>query len=321
MRTLVASVALLPLALAGCQGEPPAAGDTLVEPTGQVETVTQDLKVPNTKFGKGVPGGMYYNGTLFLTYTGTGNGEINVVRRENGQFLRYTLSQRSSHGSQMINFNGTAFLAFCFLGSVGVLKSTNPADGTSWQSAGVANTENCGADPALVVYGGVLTMFVPNPLNIWQFNYDPASNSWANVAFLGDTATGASPSAVKLGEDLLLSWVGFADGRVFLKKYVFAEGWRQPVVFPKFYRSHLIPGNTPTPSALLIGSVAVGNIGPNTIHFERTFNGSSFEYLGHVDDTTKQRPHGVATDAGFVEFAYRGTNDALYLRSSALPTP
>ena len=323
MRSPIVSIALAPLALVGCQGAPmDEALDPITAPPGEVELVTQELKVPNTKFGRGVPGGMYYNGTLFLTYTGT-DGKINVVRRDGAQFPRYTLNRSSGHGSQMIEFQGTAFLVFCESGGVlRALKTTNPVDGTSWQDAGVAVSDSCDADPALVIYGNVLTAFVPKPRNIVQSNYDPGSNSWSEVNRFNDTVAASSPSAVKLGEDLLLAWVQWTDGRLFIKKYVFAVGWQeQTVIHNRFYRPHLIAGNTPTPSALLIGSVATGNIGRDTIEFERTTNGVNFDFFGRISDLTRQRPHGVATGQSFVEFAYRGTNNALYLRFSALPAP
>jgi hypothetical protein len=319
----LACTGLSMMMLVGCMGEPVDDGRAgpMTAPPGEVETVTRELKVPDTKFGRGVPGGMYYNGTLFMTYTGT-DGRMNVVRRNGTQYPKYTLNRVSAHGSQMIAFQGTAFLVFCEPGGVlRALKTTNPADGTSWQDAGVAVNGSCDADPALVVYGGVLIAFVPKPRNIVQSNYDPGSNSWAEVARFNDTVAASSPSAVKLGEDLLLAWVQWTDGRLFIKRYVAGVGWQgQTIIHNRFYRPHLIAGNTPTPSALLIGSVAAGNIDPDTIQLER-FNGEEFTPLGRVSDVTRQRPHGLATSGSFAELAYRGTNNALYVRSTVLPAP
>ena len=317
----VRRVSMLVLAgfVVGC-GAQPAPG-----PAGSNETeaVVQELRVPDTLFGKGVPGGAYFNGTLFLTYTGT-DSRINVMRRiDDGSFLKQTLPNLSGHGSQLVVFDGWLYMAW--IGLQGNLFTLKTADGFNWEPGAVeAPSERGSTDPGLVVYQGVMTAFYPDvftPNRIIQMNFDPGQSRWLVANTFFDATTNASPSAAVMGNDLLLSWVGRNDGRVFTRKFVPSTGWSAPSVLQAFYRSHVIPVETDPPSVLLLGSTAVGMIDPNVINLELSFDGFAFTYLGRLTDTTGQRPHGLRATGSFVELAYRGTNDGLYYVTSSLPPP
>jgi hypothetical protein len=304
-------IVLAAAVLAGCEGSPPGEGPA------EVETIAQDLKVPNTKIGRGVPGGTYFNGTLFLAYTGT-DEHIHVVRRVNDQFLGQKLPFKASAGPQLTVYNGSLYLAYATkYNEFDALKSQ---DGLQWFSA-VGNNPlpRIKYEPGLSVYAGTLRAFVvfdTDTAGVAQFDYNAGANSWAHVDSPGGD-TIVSPSAAVLGDDLVLSWVD-PDRQVRTRKFDPSVGWGLDNVLSRFYLSHLITADTSSPSLLLLGS-GTANIGSKQIHFDRTFDGVTLQPLGYVGDVTAHRPHGIRADGSSVEVTYRGTNNALYVRWSALP--
>jgi hypothetical protein len=309
------AIVMLVLA-AACEGAPPPAGQN-------VEAVVQELKVPGALVGRGVPGGTYFQGYLFLTFTGT-DGRINVMRRDSsGNWTQTVLPSISSFGAQIIEYNGHLFMAY--LDQFKRFQSKTSSDGTNWTNLPETLLPLGANEPGLVVYQGWLIAYVPDDPphggsdGIYQFNFDTGSNSWFHHDTLEYAFTFDSPSAAVLGDRLVVSWVRDVGRKPRNRIFDPSTGWGGDFTYERAYRSHLITADTSPPSLLLLGSVSAGNIGPNELNFDSTTNGVDLNYLGHVGDISKHRPHGIRANGSLIELAYRGTNNGLYYRTVSLP--
>jgi hypothetical protein len=296
-------------------------GMTVDEATVEAPAPNGIIQVPGAKFGRGVPGGTRFKGTLFLTFTGT-DGRINILRWVEDHFEKSIRPEKSGHGSQMAVLNDVLYLAW--VDEFKRFRSMKSNDGISWDPVNETALPEGNSDPGLVVYQGVLTAFVPDeppPFGsngIYQFNYNASMNAWFLVANIPYAFTGASPSAAVLGDDLVLSWVD-QQGRVNTETFISNTGWCCSKIHPIVLRSHLIAITGPTPSLLLMGSHP--NIAPDQIGFHKSGADRNFMRLGEISDLTRQRPHGLEASSAAVELAYRGTNDGLYWGAVPLPVP
>jgi hypothetical protein len=300
----------------GCESPPPVAGG------GDVETRVQELQIPGIKVGKGTPTGTYFNGTLFLAYTGT-EGNIHTLQRSGSGFIDHKTIFTSKYGPSLIAYHDKLILTWIDGGDERYFAASKSLDGVQWDDAGSDMTDHhLKHAPALVIYNDVLFRFDTNDKTFWgnrwvhQFAYDEGSNTWPFVTNPG-AESNIGPSAAVLGNDLFLA-VADTNNAVLIQKFDSVLGWQSTAFVGRFERPHLIAAGTSPPSLLLLGS-GVGNIGPNEIYFDRTVDGVNMEALGHIGDTTNERPNAIRADGSSVEIVYRGTNDRLFLITARLP--
>jgi hypothetical protein len=306
------SAALTPLALAllltnlagGCAAPPDASAP--------IEELRAPLVIGGTSFGPGDPGGTYYKGVLYLSYTGTDNS-INIMRRVNGSWFKQTLTEKSNDGSSLLTFNGFLYLAW--VGTDSRLNYMRSNDGVSWfdkvtnsnggmrNSPGIAgpfngalhlvtNFDNNSASRGIVHW----TITTDHVLHLNEF-FDQANEPYSH----------SSPSAAVLGNQFVMVWEGVNGDRMYTKKWDPTFGWLATTSVSHIMVQNVISGNTSPPSLILVGRIDA-NIGSRQITFERSTDGISWSSLGTIGDTTSARPQAVNAGPGFVEFAWAGTD-------------
>jgi hypothetical protein len=299
----------------GCGATPPPEREG-------TETRSQELKIPNVTVGKGTPTGTYFNGTLFLAYTGT-DGNVHTLQRSNGTFIDRKTLFTPKDGPSLIAYHGKLFLTWIHKDGERFFSAAKSFDGIQWTDAGSdVSFDHLKDAPGMAIYRDVMTVFTVRDRTFWgnswvqQFNYNEDSNVWS-FAFNPGLESTIGASAAVLGNDLFVAGVD-GDRSVLIQKFDSVFGWQIPTFVSRFERAHLISAATATPSLLLLGS-QYANIGPNQIRFDRTFDGVNLEDLGRIGDTTNERPHGIRADDSSAELVYRGTNNGLYLINVGLP--
>ena len=227
------SLVLLPV---GCGG----AADQPAEPSGAqvggaIESRSQELKIANVKVGKGTPTGTYFNGSLWLAYTGT-DGNIHTLQRTGSNtFIDRKTSFLPNSGPSLAVYHNQLYVTWADVPSPfqrSRFIAYKSSDGIQWQAA-ISNTLDLPEikyAPGMAVYFDVLiafTTFAGSSSTVLQFNYDEGTNKWTHVENLRLETT-IGPSAATLGNDLFVAAVD-GNGEVRTQKYNFTQWWRLAV--------------------------------------------------------------------------------------------